>query len=269
VAHAAVRSPGAVVLGRFGYAARGIVYGLVGMLAGETALGISTVPTDSNGAILTIYQQPFGRYLLGAVTVGLFSYALWNVVSAIFDLEKRGTDARGVGTRLSFLLVGGSYAFLGWAALELLLGSASAGGGSDSLARDWTATFLDLPYGVGLVVAAGVFILLGALVQFFIAITAEFAQRLALERAFGVTRILVRGLGRIGYVSLGIVLGIVGAFLIVAALEHNPGEAKGLGGALAAVASQPFGPVLLGIVAAGLIAYGLYSLAEGRYRRIV
>lgn len=269
-ANAAVRSPGAVALARFGYVVRGIVYGLIGLLAAETAVGMpSDTSSDTSGAILTIYQQPFGQYLLGGVIIGLLSYAIWNVLSALFDLEKRGSDARGLSSRLGFLIGGISYGALGLAAVGVLLGSAAAGRGSDAVARDWTATFLDMPYGVGLVVAAGVVVLISALTQLFIAVTADFAQRLAMERSFGVTRILVHGLGRLGYAALAVVLSLVGLFLILAALEHNPGEARGLGGALVELAAQPFGHVLLGIVAAGMVAYGLFSLAEARYRRIV
>jgi hypothetical protein len=72
---AAVRSPGVVVLGRFGYAGRGIVHALIGVLAGAAALGQGGAPTDGYGAILTIYQQPFGQYLLRAVTACLFTLA--------------------------------------------------------------------------------------------------------------------------------------------------------------------------------------------------
>lgn len=261
---------GAVGLARFGYVVRGVVYGLIGALTGETALGMSNGQiTDSTGAIVTIYQQPFGEYLLAAVTIGLFSYAIWNLVSALLDLEQHGFDPRGVGTRLSFIVGGVSYTFLGLAALGLLRGTSAQARGSDILARDWTAAFLDMPYGVGLVVAAGMVMLVAAALQLLIAITADFARQLNLDRAFRVTRVVVYTLGRLGYGSLGVVLGTVGVFLVVAALDHNPDDAKGLGGALAELATQPFGQIVLGIVAVGLVAYGLYSIAESRYRRIV
>jgi hypothetical protein len=90
------------------------------------------------------------------------------------------------------VIVGGSYTFLGAAALGLLLGAAIAEQGSDTLARDWTATFLDMPCGVGFVVTTGGVVIVVALLQFLTAVTAEFAQRLALERSFCVTRVLVR-----------------------------------------------------------------------------
>lgn len=100
------------------------------------------------------------------------------------------------------------------------------------------------------------------------AYSANFQRKLSLQ---GVSARLKKGLiflGRLGYSALGVVFCIVGLFLIIAALQHNPSDAKGLDTALQVLLQQPFGPFLLAIVALGLIAYGAYSFVEARYRRI-
>lgn len=101
------------------------------------------------------------------------------------------------------------------------------------------------------------------------AYTADFQKNLDLRELGAQARQGIIALGRVGYAALGVVSGIVGVFLIIAAQRHNAGASKGLGGALRELAQQPYGHLLLGIVAIGLIAYGFFSLAQARYRRLV
>jgi len=75
--------------------------------------------------------------------------------------------------------------------------------------------------------------------------------------------------GQAGLSARGVVFGIIGVFLIQAALHSNAGEALGLSGALRALEQQSYGQWVLGIVALGLVAYGFYMLVLARYRRIV
>jgi hypothetical protein len=74
-------------------------------------------------------------------------------------------------------------------------------------------------------------------------------------------------IGTFGHLARMIVFGLVGVFLIRAAID-DPNRAVGLDGALAKLEHNSYGPFLLGVVAAGLIAFGLYSLSDARYRRI-
>ena len=88
------------------------------------------------------------------------------------------------------------------------------------------------------------------------------------EMCPGVRKWIGRWNGTFGHLARMVVFGLIGIFLIKAAVEYDPNKAVGLDGALAKLANQPYGPVLLGIVAAGLIAFALYSLTDARYRRI-
>ncbi len=119
-----------------------------------------------------------------------------------------------------------------------------------------------------MVVILGLIVLGVAIYMFARAITGKFQRRLLLTGLSARLRGGIILLGRFGYAALGVVFSIIGTFLIVAAAQHNPHEAKGLDAALRTLIQQPFGPVLLGIVALGLVAYGVYSLVEARYRRV-
>jgi hypothetical protein len=264
----AATSPGMSLVARVGYAAKGIVYLIIGALAAKVALGEGGSTTDRNGALRAIYEQPFGKLLLAIVAVGLVGYALWSFVQALVDPEHQGTDAKGVAARLGYGVVGLSYAALALAAAKLVIGTGNGGKSSNTTTQDWTARLLTLPFGPLLVIVVGLIVIGVALYLVYRAYTADFQKSLALGEVGTRARQGIIALGRGGYAALGVVFSIVGVFLIIAALRNNAGAAKGLGGALGELARQPYGHVVLGIVAIGLVAYGLFSLAEARYRRL-
>lgn len=264
----AAYSPAMRLLARLGYAAKGIVYLIVGGLAAKVALGEGGKTTDRNGALRAIHEQPFGKVLLAIVAIGLVGYALWSLIQAVLDPDHQGTDPKGIAARVGYAAVGVSYAALALAAAQLAIGTGNGGKSSDTQTRDWTARLLELPFGPFLVVLAGLVVIIIAGYLFYRAYAADFKKTLDLGEMGSESREWVITLGRAGYATLGVVFGIVGVFLIVAALRNNAGATKGLGGALGELAQQPYGHVLLGIVAIGLIAYGVFSLAQARYRRL-
>jgi hypothetical protein len=255
-------------LARLGYAAKGVVYLIIGGLAAKLAIGQGGAATDQRGALQTIYEQPFGKFLLAVVAIGLLGFALWSFIQAIYDTEGKGRDAKGIIARIGYAAVGVAYAALAFGAYQLVAGTGNVGQSSTTSTQDWTTTLLKLPAGVALVVIVGLVVLGVALYLFAKAYTAKFQRRLNLASLKPQLRKFVIFLGRFGYAALGVVFTIVGFFLIVAALQYNPQKAKGLDTALRELLRLPFGPLLLGIVALGLIAYGVYSFAEARYRRV-
>lgn len=268
VARNAATSRWMTALARLGYACKGVVYLLIGIFAARLALGDGGKAPDNTAAIQAIYDQPFGRVLLMIVVAGLCGFALWSLIQAIFDTEGKGSNAKGILARLGYAGVAVSYGALAFTALQLIIGSGTTGKSSDTVAQDWTALLLDHPVGVVLVVLAGIVAFGAAYTLFQKAYKATFRQKLRLATLHQAFRSGIILLGRFGYAAIGIVALLIGIFLIVAALQHNPGDAKGLGGALVSLLYQPFGPLLLGLVTVGLLAYGIYSFAEARYRRL-
>jgi hypothetical protein len=257
-----------VRLARLGYAMKGVVYIIIGFLAVQLAAGVGGNTTDQKGALLTISALPLGKFLLVMMVVGLLAFAIWCLIQTIFDTEAKGKQAKGILARIGYAIVGVAYAALAYGAFLLLMGSGSAGKSSTTNTQDWTATLLKQRFGVALVVIVGLVILGVAVYLYATAYTGTFQNRLSLSSLSAHMKRLVVGLGRFGYAALGVVFTIIGIFMIVAAVQHNPNDAKGLDGALQELTRQPLGQLLLGIVALGLIAYGTYSFFEARYRRI-
>lgn len=262
---AIVTTPKFAWLARTGYAARGIVYLIVGGLAVLAAFGAGQT-TNTRGALTTILQQPFGYALLALVALGLVGYALWRLVQALADTDRHGTDVHGLAVRAGLLISAGTHALLALFAISLIFGwGSSMGGGDGGSSQDWTAWLLQQPLGRWLVGLIGVAVIGAGLAHMVKGYRAKFEKYLQMDRA---TFTKVSPICRFGLMARGVVFAIIGSFFIVAALRFSSGEVRGLKGALDVLREQPYGWVLLAVVALGLLAFGMYSLIEARYRRI-
>ena len=269
--NAAVRqvSPFIRRFARCGYAAKGVVYVIVGGLAAAVAFGRGGQTTGSRGALQALLEQPFGRVLLGIVAFGLACYAAWQFIRAVEDPEHEGADGKAVAKRAGLFVSGVIHVGLVVAAVAMVGGGGGGGDGSgDGSAQDWTATLMGYPLGRWLVATVGLVVGGYGVHQLVRAYKADLDSQLVLAGLSATTQQWVRRVSRFGMAARGVVFGIVGLFLLLAAWRHDPGEARGLGGALHSLQEQGYGPWLLGAVAVGVIAYGGYQFVLARHRRI-
>jgi hypothetical protein len=251
-------------LARLGYAARGVVYLLVGWFAMVAAIG-SGQPIDTKGALREIFFQPFGKVLLGIVALGLVGHAVWRVAQGWFDLDGHGSEAKGMVVRGGLLASGAIHVALAFFALSLVFSWQGAGSGSGDGTQDWTAWLLSQPFGRWMVGLVGIAVLGAAVGQFVKAWKLTFCRYL---RADERTMKLICPIGRIGLSAKGVVFVVTGIFFLTAAWQSDSTESGGLGKVLMTLQDQPYGPWVLGTVAAGLFAFGIYSLIQGAYRKI-
>jgi len=254
-------------LARFGYLSKGVVYAIVGFLAAQAAFGPGGKTTDTQGALQTIANQPFGKFLLALVAIGLIGYVIWRFVQAIKDPENKGNDAKGLAMRIGYAINGVIYAGLALSAVKLVMGT--GGGKNSNSTEDWTARLLSQPFGQWLVGTVGAFIIALGFYQFYQAFSGKFRKELNLTELSSIETEWVISICRFGLAARGIVFCMIGWFLIQAARQSNASAAGGLDEALQTLARQPNGAWLLGIVALGLVAYGIYTMIQARYRRLV
>lgn len=252
---------------RLGYATKGAVYGLIGILALAAAFGSGGKTTDSSGALLTIASQPFGSILLIGTAIGLAGYAIWRLIETFLDPENKGRDAKGIGTRLGYLSSGIAYGALSVEAASLAL-RANRSGGSGNSSADWTARVMAQPFGRWLVGLVGVLAIGLGLYFIYKAYKAKFRRKMDLSELSAQQKNLLIQVCRFGVAARGLVFMAIGFFILQAAYKFDPNEVRGLDGVLQAFASQPFGKVLLAFISLGLVAYGIYLFVQARYLRL-
>lgn len=250
--------------GRAGYATKGTVYLIIGGLAAAAGWGAGGETTDSEGAISEIRQQPFGYFLLWLVTIGLVGYCVWRVVEAITDPDHKGTDAKGIATRIGYVISGVAYGLLAWT-VSPLTGAPSSGEGSGGQ-QDTVGWLLSVPGGKWVLALIGVAVAGFGLVQIYQGATDKFMSKYNSGQMNETERKVAKYAGRFGLVARGITFGIIGVFLVIAAQALDPSKVKGFGEALDLLARQPYGQWILMAIGIGLFCYGVFCLVQARYR---
>jgi hypothetical protein len=245
---------------RLGFVAYGFVHLMIAWVAVQLALGRSNGSPSAKGALAQLADEPFGHVLIWAVAVGLFLLVAWRILEVVGGHR----DADGADRVRARLVSAGKaviYGGIGVSAVRVATGS----GGSSKGSRTMTARVLDWPAGEWIVGLVGLGILAYGAGLVWRGCTDGFLENLDGEGRSGDSGTAYTWLGRAGYVSKGVAIGIVGGLFCYAAINHDPRKTGGLDQALREVLDQPFGPVLLLVIAAGIGCYGLFCFARARH----
>lgn len=246
---------------RFGLMSKGIVYCLMGILTTLAALGLSAEKGNKTEAFKVVYEQPFGRFLLIVIAIGLCGYVTLRVFQAFLDIDDKGKDAKGIATRLGYAISAILYLSLIVYAIKL----ASGNPGHRDTKQFFVSKIMSYPMGEWAIGIAGLIIIGAGINQIYKGISKKFMKRVKLYRS-EYSKTFQRA-GIIGYVSRGLVFSIVGYFLFRAAIDSNPGGAEGTEAAFDFL-QQNFGNLLMGIVALGLVAYGIFMFVKAKHESI-
>lgn len=246
-------------LARAGYATRGIVYLIIGYLAGRAAFGPSS-PGDTRDALDQVEKQPGGDWMLIALAIGFVGFALWRFVQAALDPEDKGSDPKGLALRARYVFSGLIHCALALSAYRLGTGGSREGGG-------WYAQALSPLGRVAVGIAALGFLGYGVY-QVYRAYRSKLDKQLDLSSLDSEVRRWVVRAARAGITARGVVFSVIGVLLAQAALRRSPEDEPGLQGALRTLHDQPYGRYVLALVAVGLACYGVFELVRARYRRI-
>lgn len=244
---------------RLGYAGRGVVYAAVGALTIASAMrGGSGAGTQS--AMASLREMPFGAVVMWGIALALFAYALWRLIDAALDLDGYGTDAHGIGARIAMAVVGLIHVGLGIAAAVVAAGG--SGGDGESGVDAMTQSVLSLPFGRWIVGAAGIATLGAGLYFFKRAWSEDYREKLVANR---VTEHM-NPLMRFGVFAHGVVVALIGAFLIIAAWTFDASEAGGMGQAFDRIRGVTAGRFLLGAMGVGFVGFALVCFVNAAYR---
>ena len=257
-AERAARSQWIGRLGRIGFAAQGTCFAIVAVLALELTFWNKGRLTDPRGAFVVLAQSGWTRVLLVLLAVGFAAYSIWRFAQAVFDRGGMGSSPGGLGRRAIQFGQSLLYALLTLSAVRVLTGTHSQGS-----PKRTAAGILGWPGGPEIVGTIAAAVAIVGAVNVYWGLSGRFTESLDSG-----TPELVNLVATIGFVALGLVLGVIAWFLLKAAVDFNAGKVVSLGGAMTRLARADYGNWVLGATAGGLLAYGLFGLLQARYHKV-
>jgi hypothetical protein len=260
--------PGALeLLVRTGFLAKGLIYVTIGALAMQVALRTGGRFTGSRGALTALLSQPYGRTVLLVAAVALLAYGVWRVLQGVLDPDRLGREWHALAKRIGYVIRGLFHGGLGWYALRLARGLGRASGGTE---REAAIEALQWPFGEWVLVLVGAGLAGFAALELYQAVTAHFEPNLQVDQMKREVGDWAVGVCRFGVGARAIVLILLGWAVVVAGWSQDPSEVGTTETSLRTIAGQPAGTGrwLLGVIAAGLVAYGFYEVLHARFLRI-
>jgi hypothetical protein len=263
-----------VTAARAGWVAKGIVYVLLGVIAVPIALqggeesGSEGQEASQSGAVARLAESSWGAAALWIVGIGLLLYAVWRLVSLFLPAEN---DAKAWATRAGYAISVVVNVVLGWTAISYAQGTASSSGSQseDAKVEQFTRDLMDGTAGRWLVGAIGVGVVAVGIYFIVKGIKASFRDELEPAGVGPISHEAIVKLGQVGFVGRGLVLGLVGWFLVRAAVNFDPEEAAGIDGALREVTGSTWGSLLVGFIAVAVIVYGAFCIISAPRQRLV
>lgn len=254
-----------VVVARGGYAARGVLYLIIGIFALLAALD-STRAKDSHRSLEALLSQPFGYVLVGLVVAGLLAFAAWRVLQAIRDVDHHGTEIKGWVIRAGLLAGGVANGALAFFALGLLVsGIRSSGNSGGGQTKDLLAHLLSWEH-------SNLLVYLIALVPLGVGIAHIIkGWKATFEKYFEADEDVmryVRPVSRFGLIARGVVFIEIALLLMISGSTYQAMDPPGMKEALDALQNLPAGGLILMVMALGMIAFSVYSLSEAAWRKI-
>lgn len=249
---------------RLGHAAKGVIYLLVGSLALQLAIGDGGRITDKQGVLGEILRSPFGTPMLAMIGIGLLAYALWEITEALVA-PAAGQGLKATLARTLDVVKALMYGGIGWQAMRIVTGVGQTRSRSP---EGYASDVMQLPFGDWALVLIGLGIAIFGGYQVWLAAQSRFDDDMDQQHLRREGMGWVIHIGRAGIAGRGVVFVMMGVLLTRAGLERRPSEAGGMADSLTALLSQPFGAVLLGAAAAGLVCYGVWQILHARYARL-
>ena len=245
---------------RLGMAAKGAVYCIIGILTAMAAFGQGGQKAGSTGALEYLTKQSFGQILLILMGLGLLGYVFWRFYQTFANPKKLDDDFKGYAMRVAYFISGVLYGGLAFYAFKLAFSGGSSGGSS------LTSKLLSGSNGDTIALIIGIGIAIKAIYDLYRAYSGKYREEIEETGMDHKEQKLLINSGRFGHTSRGIVLGLM-AFLTIRSGLNSSSNVSTQTDAFTYIQNE-FGSIALGIVAIGLVGYGIYMFIKAKYPSI-
>lgn len=245
-----------------GLAAKGLVYGIIGALTAMVAFDMGGEKAGKSDVVDFLQTQPFGNFILYLLSAGVVAYSLWRLYTAFADPKNKGNDIKGIIKRIGYFCSSAVYMLFGISIFRSALGS---GGGSGSK-QYYTAQLMDYSYGPTLIAIVGIILIGVGIYQIYKGYSGKYLKEL--NAGYGQHQSKIKTAGKYGFMARGVVFGILGYFVLLAGLTENADMVRGTQGAFSFLQQQSYGTYMMGIIALGLLGYGLFILYASKDSRV-
>lgn len=246
-----------------GLAAKGAVYAIIGALTAMAAFDMGGSTAGRPAVINFLQQQPFGKFILYLLSIGILAYALWRLYTAIADPKSKGDDASGIAKRIGYFFSSLIYLFFSISIFSAAM-SGSSGGGSSK--QHYAAQLMDKSYGPVLIALIGLVLIGVGVYQIHKGYSGKYLKEL--NTGYGAGRDFVKKCGKFGFMARGVIFAIIGYFVLRAGVTQNADIIKGTQGAFQFLQQQSYGAWLMGFIAIGLLGYGLFMMYVSKDSRV-
>jgi hypothetical protein len=257
-------------MAQLGYAAKGLLYVIVGGTAVMALLSMGRRVRGTGGALNFMLTSPFGRLGVAFIALGLFGFVLRRFIQIFVSptVGKRPGPLKRVSRRIGYAFSGLGHLGIALTALELALGIRSSSGGSSI--KTWMPLLQASELlGVSLIRLAGLAVIGFAIFQFYLAITRRFEKDLRTEDMSYEVKRVTYGFGTAGHLGRGVAFLFSGGFLVYAGWFAADIETGGLTQTFRTLQSAPYGIWIFFAVAAGLAAFGIYLVLAALHLRLI
>lgn len=245
-----------------GLVAKGLVYSIIGALTALVALDMGGEVAGRSDVIQFLQNQPFGTFILFFLSVGILAYALWRLYTAIADPKQKGSDFSGLVKRFGYLCSASIYLLFSISIFMSAWGATQSG----NTREYYLSHLMEKPYGPPIFALAGLILIGVGIYQMYRGYSGKFLEDL--NPGHGARASKIKTAGKYGYIARGVVFGLLGYFVFQAGITQNASMVRGIEGAFTFLEQQSYGTYLMGVLALGLLVYGLFTLYASKGSRV-
>jgi hypothetical protein len=247
----------------YGCISTGFIYAAIGVIAILSFLKVRHGGADEGSMLAIINDYIAGKIFIWIILLGTACYVVWRFYEAITDPYQYGSKISGILKRITICLSTIADIMITYTAIRVLLGTGNIMlDGQPKGEQETIASLLTERWGNEVVILIGALVVVTAVTQLVYGVSGGYKERIDINHFSKRRKLVTHILAWAGYIARGIILGIIGFFLLKSGVEQNAKVVVNTDKAFDFIGDN-VGHVYFILVAAGTICYGAFMFILG------